>query len=296
MSTKTRRQLSALLFALIIVLGISLIKFHVLSWMPHTIFPVFSTIHKSDIISLSIIGEKDVNTLYKKNGEWVVKKNQVDYKADTERIEAVIDSLLSIKKSDLISTNRNQQKDFGIGKQKVTFKTNTETQSVYIGNVTTLSSNFVRLNNENFIYTADGFSSLYYPEDYRDFSLHLISNEEFITSLHEFSADTSLFLTKNSEDWSIGQQEAIKEKVNFFLNDIKTLKAAAIEPSTTVDLTVLEKVLSLQLREGVSSKTADVYKIDDESYYVKVSDNEYLYKIKPTDLTSLTKSEADFLN
>jgi hypothetical protein len=291
MHTKTRRRLRFLVVTLIIICSIIVFQSRSQALLREPA-PTFHAVKKDDIISLTFKTATASSQVYKKNGQWYTKKDTHEFKADTDRITAIIDSLLKINKNILMSTNKNKFSAFGIGPQKVTFKTPTQTETVYIGDPTPQYGNYVRFNDENEIYATDNLSTVLYPEDYLDLSLHIISDENSVTTINLSSPQDTFTLTKEKNDWMLADQKANHDKVAFFINGIKTLKATDIKKFDRIDM---EQMVTLTIYQGRKETQMEVLKGGEDTYYLRKSNDPNYYQISSDDVTSLSKTQSDLL-
>jgi hypothetical protein len=295
MSIKTRRRLVILILALIVFSGLFFLKSQSFPLFQPEVHLAYKNVTSSDVHEVIISTDQSSSDIKEKNGQWYVTKNKVDFPADSERVNEIIKALLSVKKTNPVSRNRTNQSEFGIGKDKITFKTGSKSYTAFIGSTTNQSSNFIRFDDENDVYIAEGLSSAFFPDDYRDLSLHLLSDEESAIKIHELNENSEWLLEKKNDTWLLSNEQTGKDKISFFLNDIKTLKATSLEDSAAIDVSLLEKTLTLEIEEANTHKTADFYKYDDTLSYVKVSGMNILYKVPTDDVTSLIKNPEDLI-
>ena len=141
-------RLIKLLIALIAVFAILFLKNELPRFLPQKQNQPFSSLKKEEIKEMLITKDK-TTYLYKKGELWFTKKDKSEFRADEERINKIIESLINLKKGDIVSSNKNKHQDLGIDKQKIEIKMSGKSYLIYIGNTNGLLNNFVRIDNEN---------------------------------------------------------------------------------------------------------------------------------------------------
>ena len=82
-----------------------------------------------------------------------------------------------------------------------------------------------------------------------------------------------------------------REKMDFFLNDIQSLKAADIEPKSRVQLP--DRAFSLTVQEAGVSRAAVFFAKDETEYFMTVNDGPLVYTVKSGLVESLKKTPED---
>jgi len=274
------------------VFAIFFLKNELPKYLPQKTNQPFSSLKKNQISEIVLTKDKTTH-IYKKDKALYVKKEDDEFLADNERINKIIESFINLKKESVVSSNKNKHRELGIDKQKIELKTEEKIYVVYIGSTSGLSNNYVRINNEDNAFVAEGFNDVFTPDDYRDLSVHFVSDEAKITSIEIDSELEKIFLTKEKSDWKIDNKIAKKDRVDFFINDLKTLKAKDIFSKEKVIPVV--KTLSIKIKEVGKEKTIAFYLQDENNYLAKTSISEYIYQIPAAYVASLKKEEKDFL-
>ena len=289
---RNRIRLIQLVTLLLIILALLFIKNNLSQFLPKKPDQPFSTLKKEQIRQILLTKDK-TTFLYKKDKVWYVKKGSQEFRADTERINNIIDSFVSLSKNEVISSNKKKHKSLGIDKQKIEIKTNGKTYAIYIGSITGLSKNYIRIGDDNEVFIVEGFAEVFTSEDYRDLIVHLINDETKVTLIEINFEDNKTILTKRGNDWKIGDKTAKKDRVDFFLNDLKTLKANDILPKDTI----LAQVISGQIavNENANKKSIMIYSKDEDNYLTKTSESEFVFQIPAAYVASLKKEEKDFV-
>ena len=289
---RNRIRLIQLVTLLLIILALLFIKNNLSQFLPKKPDQPFSTLKKEQIRQILLTKDK-TTFLYKKDKVWYVKKGSQEFRADTERINNIIDSFVSLSKNEVISSNKKKHKSLGIDKQKIEIKTNGKTYTIYLGNITGLSKNYIRIGDDNEVFIVEGFAEVFTSEDYRDLIVHLINDETKVTLIEINFEDNKTILTKRGNDWKIGDKTAKKDRVDFFLNDLKTLKANDILPKDTI----LAQVISGQIavNENANKKSIMIYSKDEDNYLTKTSESEFVFQIPAAYVASLKKEEKDFV-
>jgi len=296
MRKKLTDRIAFLIFIIFIIFSFLLLreKINYLISRKQTILP-FAKIDKNKIIKIIFEDENKKTEIYKKNDHWYLKKDGSEFKADEERIKKTIDALVSLKKEEIISKNKNKHKNFGIDKRKVTFYVNENKFSIYIGNSVNFASNFIRFDDDETIFLADNLNDIFSDVDWRDLKVKLINDQEKINSIeiNYSSKGKKIILVKEKNNWKINEKNAKKERVDFFINDLITLKADDI--ITQENFTLLNPEITINVKENNQLKKASIFSIDTNYYLLKIEGNKLIYKIKKIYISSLEKDEDDFI-
>ena len=296
MRKKLADRIVFLIFTIFIVFSFLLLreKINYLISRKQAILP-FAKIDKNKIIKIIFEDENKKTEIYKKNDHWYLKKDGSEFKADEERIKKTIDALVSLKKEEIISKNKNKHKNFGIDKRKVTFYVNKNKFSIYIGNSVNFASNFIRFDDDEAIFLAENLNDIFSDVDWRDLKVKLINDQEKINSIeiNYLSKGKNIILVKEKNNWKINEKNAKKERVDFFINDLITLKADDI--ITQENFTLLNPEITINVKENNQLKKTSIFSIDTNYYLLKIEGNKLIYKIKKIYISSLEKDEDDFI-
>lgn len=254
---------------------------------------VFPDLKTQSVQEITLFGEKTI-FLYKKNNLWFVKEKKAEFPADQERIQTLINNLVNLKKEEIVSTNKTKHQNFGIGKEKISFKTKDKDLTIFIGKATSLNKTYLRINNQNEVFIGEGFNNAFNPDDYRDLLVHLINEEDKINQLEIDSDGKKIILEKKGNEWLINNKKAKKEKVDFFINDLKMLKADDIL-TKKINLPANYQ-LQIKLKEKNQEKSARFYPEEETNYFLKTSNSDLIYQLSAASVTSLKKEEKDFID
>ncbi len=289
---KNRSRLVKLLIAFLLIFILLVAKNELANWqtklLPKKSNQSFFSLNKEKISEIIFTGDT-TEKIYKKNNRWYIKKNNFEFRADEEKIDQTITSFLKLKKENIVSNNKTKHHELGIAKQKIEIKTNGKTYTVFIGKTFGLSGNYVRLDNENEVFTAEGFNGLLTTQDFRDLSLHFVTNESELTLLQI----EDIRLDKKDSNWKIDTKTAKKDRVDFYINDLKTLKATDILTSRTELPASIP--FTIKVIESKKEKTLFIYQLSENSYLAKISVSDYIYQIPAAYVASLKKEVTDFL-
>lgn len=254
---------------------------------------------KKEIIKgLTITQEKEVVTLKNNNKLWLIN----DFPADKERVDKIIESLLNLKKEEIISGNKNKYKELEVdGKRKIEFGNHI----VYIGKTYSYGKSYFRVDNDPNVYLADeDLSAIFYPKDFRDLKVYFVNDENKVDRIEERWGEKFLKLMKKESKWFVTTDaklsftkavEGKKDRVDFFINDIKTLKGDEIFDKKSVNLSNYQVDLSIIVGEGRKEKKGVFYKKDEEKYYFYQEGSNYIYQIPAAYVASLKKEEKDLV-
>lgn len=299
---KNRIRLISLTLFLSLLLLIFVFNNRIKYWFPQKFHQPFSSINKKGIFEISIIDSNNKIVLSKKN-HWLVKKEGQDYQADEERINKILDNIVSLKKEEIVSNNENRHKDLGIKDQKIILKSKDKTHVLFIGNSSSIDKNYLKINNENDVFITSGFTDIFTNNDFRDLKLNLIQDEESIDRIIIAFEEKTITLdkkkNKNTISWQIDNKTLKKEKVDFFINNLITLKANDIlVKNIPFDN---PPALTIKLQENKEQKIVQFYlsineqNFQKQNYYLaKISTSDKLFSIADVYVSSLIKEEKDF--
>src|SRR3990167_4371012 len=144
---RNRKRLIQLIFIFLLVTAVILLKNYTDRFLLLKTDQPFSTIDKAAIKELIVTQDK-TTSLYKKNGKWTIKKNGVEYPADQEKLESLINAFINLEKSEAVSNNKARHTQLGIGKQKIELKSAGKKYVIFVGDDSGLGNNYVRIDNE----------------------------------------------------------------------------------------------------------------------------------------------------
>jgi len=251
---------------------------------------VLKSLSKELINRVMLVDDKDKTTVDKKNKSWLIN----DFPADEERIEKIIEAVLNLKKEEMVSGNKNKYADFEVeGKRKIELAGNT----VYIGKTYSYGKSYFRVDSDPNVYLADeDLSAFFYPKDFRDLRPHFINNESKVDKVEEQWKGGLLKLTKKNDQWvTLDNKTAKKDRVDFLINDIKTLKGEDALDKKKIDLSNYPLDLSIIVSEEGKEKKGLFYKIDNEKYYFYQEGSNYIYQIPSAYVASLKKEEKELV-
>jgi hypothetical protein len=159
MMRKNKQRLTYLII-IICLFGLFLVfKNEVMNFFkPKTPF-LFSKINQKDITSIEVNYNGQNTFLFIKNQNWLIKKDNQEYPADTEKANKIMQAVLSLKKEEIVANNKNKHLEMGIDKNKILAKTKDQTITVYIGKPAGTTASYVRINQENQVFLGNGITS-----------------------------------------------------------------------------------------------------------------------------------------
>ena len=251
----------------------------------------FSLIKKEAINRAEIMSEATTSALIKKNDRWYVRYGQNEYEADQTRINELIDNLISLKKEEIVSKNKKKHKEFGIDKQKIRFYAKDQWYVLFIGNSNGTSRSYGRVNDENEVFLITGIDSAFYPNDYRDLIVPIVSKRDKVENIQIIFDDQNLILEKIKDEWKIGKKSARQEQIDILMNDLVTLRATNILFDGELPET---KSLTIRIRENKQEKEIDFYQQDSENYLVNVKGSKKIYQVSTSLVDAVKRGEKDF--
>jgi len=253
----------------------------------------FKTITQLEIKKIIFEKENKKYEIYKKNNLWFLKEKNTEFKADKEKIEKIIEAIKEIKKEEIISKNKNKHQDFGIGKNKIKVFYQNKEITIYVGSSANFNTNYLRINEENEVFLGQNFDEFLNTDDWRDLKINLIEKEEDVEELTLNYEGKTLFFKKEKNEWKINQKRAKKDRVNFFINEIATLKANDI--LSYDNLPDINPSIIIEVKEKNQIKKAEFFEKDKESFFLKTSLNRFIYQLNNVYISSLKKNEDDFI-
>jgi hypothetical protein len=242
-----------------------------------------------------------ITHLIKKNNKWLIKKDNIEFLADQQRIESIIYNLLNFQKESLISTNKKRHGDFGIGPKKIVLKTSTDWYTVFVGTSQNLDIGYIRIGEENELYALSGSDQMFNPPDYRDLYIHVISSEQNVSQFNIKYNGTQLSFEKKDNNWMVNGKKAKHELVDYYINAFTTLKSIDILlPEQLQDLfKKATPIISIQAKEKGKTIQAEIVSIIDKEnkpmYYLKSDTISSVYQLDETTVEELKKTEKDFI-
>lgn len=243
---------------------------------------------KEAVDKIVIVDNKRTTTITKKNNHWFVDR----FPADEERIEAIINALAGLKREEIASRNKNSYPQFEVdGRRRVELAN----QTIYIGKNFTLNKSYFRLNKDANVYIAgQDLTGLLSSQEFRDLNPRFINNEGAISQLTLKWDDKKTSLKKEKNNWKTSSGKTLKrEKVDFLINDIKTLRGDEIFNKKKIDLSKYPVDLTIIAREKEKEKKGFFYKKDEGKYYFYQQGADYIYQIPAAYVASLKKEEKD---
>ncbi len=248
----------------------------------------FPKLNQDTITAIDIRETAGTVTINKRNNQWFVNKNGVDYPADGDRINSILDNLRTLKKGEAVSTNKKNQAGFGIGRQEITLH-GKNNYTLYLGDTTSSDQYYVRIGKNNTVFIAGNLDNILAPADYRDLSIHLVDDENKVKNIKIDYSSKETVLVKNNNQWKVNNTNAVKEQVDYYINDLKTLKATDIFLKNPISYS-----MAPALTITADGKTAVFFEKDKDNYYSEISGDKKYYQIPAVYVSSLMKEQKDF--
>lgn len=293
MKGKTQKRLVVLIIIATVLISIFYFQDFLINRLNPQSETFFSTIQSDEIKEITLYDDANIVFMYKKNNDWYVRQNEKEYKADKARIYELLTSIKELNKNDVISKNKKNRSTFQIGKRKITFKTSKSSHTIYIGKSVDMK-NYFTIDNDNYIYTAEGLENTLIPLDYRDLSLHLIDDINSLSKVVLSFDNQRLELNQKNSRWFIDNIEIKKDRIDFFINDLQTLKSDTLYEKETIN--GHEQAMKIEIKEGKNVRVAEIFSYDQEYYYAKISNSNYIYQIRAAYVQSLKKIKTDFID
>ncbi len=290
---RTRQRLFLIFILLVVTLGIFFVYTIFNTFFTPSIKTPLSYINKNNTYEIAIYDGNQTIDLTKKNGQWLQMGATTSLLADTDRINTLIDDLTALKEDAVVSTNPQNQKNFGIDKQKIEIKTQQKNTTIYIGNTAGMGQDYVRVEGSNVVFIADNLDTVFTPFDYRDLSLHLIGNENNVDLVEIDASQNKTILQMKNNGWEVDSKPALRERVDFFINDVKTLKAQNIATASSQLIGLPD--LTLTIEEKSQKRSVSFYIKGDNSYDAQIIGQNITYEVASPYVTALQKTTKDFI-
>lgn len=291
---KNKRRFYYLLITIILIFTIFFLKNNWSKIIPQKSNKIFPDLKQEAIKEIQIETETSNTRIYKKDNRWFLKKNSLEYHADEDKINRIISAFINLEKLEVVSNNPDKFKDLGIDKQKVTLINNfNKKYPLYIGSLSSTEKNYLKTEKNNEVFLGEGFSNFLLTDDFRDLKIYLIKNEEDINFIEIEHGGKKIIINKKNQDWYLNDKKIKKEKVDFFINELATMKANDILAKDS-PLPLILPELKIKVKEKNKEIIMYFIKKDENNYYLQIENEKNLYLISSFYLNSLKKEEKDF--
>jgi hypothetical protein len=292
---RTHQRLLILSIILLVGLGIFFLRDIVTGFFAQQPEKPFASIEPDQVTGVTIKTESETENLIKTDGSWVVVEGDSEFPADQGRVNTLIDAFINLEQETIASENPDRHTELGIGETSVTLKTGDDAHTLFIGDTTQVSQNFVRINEENNVYIAAGFNQVNTPIDYRDLTIPFVQNENAVSRIEITEQGSTLTLSKQENEWYIGGEKANQSEMSFYVNELSVIRASSIVDGNPIAEQGLFTEATITVTEGENVKTVEFYPNDDTTKYAQRQDGETVYEINATLVDSLTKTRAELI-
>ena len=230
--------------------------------------------------------------LYKNKSQWFLKKGYISYPADQKKIQTLLASLATMESDQIVSDNPAKRTDFGIGKNELILHTINKSYRYEIGVLPETDDAFVTINHGASVYQVPSLA-MEFQDDYRNLlPLSSLINAD-VADVTEQYDNESLSLTQNKSDWQINGKQAIRERVDYFLNDLETLRATDMTNSPP---SYTNPTLTITISGHKKKTTAiSLFSVDENDYALMITGYPFTYIVPSPYVAGLKKTEEDFL-
>jgi hypothetical protein len=243
----------------------------------------------ADADELLISGDNKIVKIKKNSGSWVLPENE-DFKANSKKIDDLVITFASLKKSWPVAQSESALKPLKIEdnafERKLTFKKADATLTeVVLGSSPGFKKVHGRIAGDNTVYVWD-INSFEYPTNVADWQdkNYLSLESDKLTNLKL----NNLEITKKDGSWTLSdlkETEQVKTtEINALVDAISNMKYfELVGKSEPKDWSKLNEVVTLNLTidnsqnnyqfKGVVDKNHYYLKRDTDSYYLKVTDS-----------------------
>lgn len=292
---QNKNRLLFLTGVLFVIIAGLLLKDTILKYTQKDSEQVFPELNPESVTEIQIQDEEKETQLVKKDGSWIVLENGMEFRADQDRIQTLLTNMQNLEKGDIVSENKEKHKDFGIEKKQIVANQGDKKYTLFIGNSPQLSSAYVRVGDSSEIFIAEGFGNVYTPPDYRDLQIPFVEQEENVQTITVEAQGTTLSMEKKDDTWYIGEEEAQREEMSFYVNALRTIRASNILANNPLEGNVLAPTLTIRITENDEEKILQFYPKEETIYYAKRQDRSIVYEVEQGTVESLTKAREDLV-
>lgn len=185
-----------------------------------------------------VITSKQANlpiAIEKKEAGWTVSNGDVSDNADEMNIKSILTSMVNLKPQRLVANSPEKWIDYQVGDSLGTrveyYNEDEKLADIMIGKFSfnqaaRTAATFVRLFEEDEVYTVDGFLSSTFSQEFNNFrdKTFLDIEPADITSIeYTYPADSGFLLSKVAEGWQIEGVSADSASVQKFVNGLRKI-------------------------------------------------------------------------
>lgn len=293
--TLAQKRLFILTIIFLVGLGVFFLRDTVSGFFSQKPEQPFLTIQPEQITAVEIQGANETERIEKQNDLWFVVEDGKEFQADQGRVNTLIDAFRNIEKDTVASENPERHAALGIDTQKIAIKAGDTTHTLFVGNSTQISKNFVRIGEEDTVYVASGLNQVFSPIDYRDLTIPFVQNENEVKAVTITQAGIPIELIKQENEWFVGQEKANQSEVSFYLNELSVIRATNILDTNPVAEQGLFAESTITIKEGENAKTIEFYGKDETTKYAKLQNGETVYEITASLVDNLIKTREELV-
>lgn len=249
----------------------------------------------ADVKQIDLTGTTRSQAVIRQNGSWLVPKDGINYRADTNKVANLLKVLHTVSGGDVVSRNKDKFADLGIGKQSITVEAKNGKYTVYVGANYLANDVYARFDNRPEVFIAKDLGSVNLEDDLRDLRLSLVQNPANVQSLQVDFQGEQVVLIKSGNTWHTKGETPVSDvAVERYIEDIAGLQGfdmflRPFAPAGAPDLTVVVK-------EGKGSKAVHFYQHNEQGLLADIEGSEYVYAVDRAFVASLEKKETDFVS
>ncbi len=194
-----------------------------------------------DSISLYPASGNGGKILFEREGqEWIVKNETITTHADNDAVHNLLGTLLNIKTERLVARARDKWPDYhvndSLGTRVVIREGNKTTLDMIVGrieyqqpaggygaygNSPSGGNTYVRLANQDEVYSVEGFLAMNINQDFNSWRNHRITHfhvSELSKITFDYPADSGFIALKTNAGWTIGGIRADSASMSLYLN------------------------------------------------------------------------------
>ena len=252
------------------------------------LYDTFKAKHPHHIIIKT--AEEEVDLMRPWEGKWTVT-NADNYPADEEVIGKMMETVLTIKKDDVISNNPQNWDKFDVTSEKgieviIKEREDREIAHFWVGKMgTSFDNQYFRKNNLDEVYLVNQNLSAHFTrplEAWKDRTILKLDQEK----IQSVKVADNYALVRSGSGWTINDEDIAQEEVNVILGAVANLKTTEFPTEEIqVNAETADYIVIVELAPSPSSSEQPINKFylkkveEREDYYLVLEGNPTLFKV-----------------
>lgn len=225
--------------------------------------------------------------LSKTGNDWVVTKGNKQYKTESSTVKSLLGALVSIEPQRMVSRKKEKWETYKVdeaGTHVSVWQNDDRLADFYVGKTGFNQSaggyqggfngayTYVRLTDEEEVYTVDGFLESTFnrnADDFRDRAFLRINKNDVRKITFKYPADSGFVLAQRDSSWYIGQARADSTAVQNFLSQLSFKNLSAFADDFVASASPAASIVV----DGTAGQlaTIDAWKKTDEEWVLRSS-------------------------